>query len=157
MIGRSLLLPAALLAAVAAMAVFSAACGGDDDDHTPGMSIAPKDGVIDVHLSNWVVEPTVTATAAGPVTFRAIHGMAHMHAANEGGVIHDLTVARKLPNGEFEVLARVTDIAMGQAKELTVNLTAGDYELQCNTVEELGGGKTIAHSLEGMHTGFTVS
>ena len=122
-----------------------------------GMSLAPKEGVIDVHLSNWAVDPAVRAVPAGHVTFRAIHDMAHMHGANEGGAIHDLTVARRLPGGEFEVLGRVTEIGMGEAKELSLDLPSGSYELQCNTVEDLGGGHTVAHYTQGMHTDFTVS
>ncbi len=155
MIRRILL--AALVVSVTAVGVLFAGCSARMDDHDMSMNVAPKEGVIDVHLSNWVVAPAVSTVAAGPTTFRAIHDMSHSHMANEGGVIHDLTVARKLPNGDYEVLDRVTDIAMGQAKELTVNLTAGDYELQCNTVEDLGGGRTIGHYVQGMHVGFTVS
>ncbi len=150
-------LPAILVAGIAALTVLSASCGGHSNGADMNMHVAPKEGVIDVHLSNWAVEPAVSSAGAGPITFRAIHDMGHGHMAKEGGVIHDLTVARKLPNGEFEVIARVTDIAMGQAKELTVDLPSGEYELQCNTVEELANGKTVAHYLEGMHTGFTVS
>jgi len=147
-----------LLAGMAGLAVLFAGCSSHgNDDHGMTMNFAPKAGVIDVHLYNWAVAPTVSTAAAGPVTFRAIHDMAHSHMANEGGVIHDLTVARKLPNGDYEVLGRVTDIAMGQAKELSVNLTPGDYELQCNTVEDLGGGRTIGHYVQGMHVDFTVS
>jgi len=154
------ILPIMLLAGVTASPVLLTGCSGRGENHGMSMmpmNVAPRAGVIDVHLYNWVVAPTVSTAAAGPVTFRAIHDMAHSHMANEGGVIHDLTVARKLPGGDYEVLGRVTDILMGQVKELTVDFTPGDYELQCNTVEDLGGGRTIGHYAQGMHVDFTVS
>jgi hypothetical protein len=45
---------------------------------------------------------------------------------------------------------------MGQAKELAVTLTPGEYELQCSVVEEIGN-KVISHYKEGMYTSFTVT
>lgn len=154
-----LFLGAALAASFAVMAV---ACGGDDGpggmDMGGGMTsnVPPKEGVIDVHLSNWTVEPAVASVKAGTITFRAIHDMGHMHG-DEGGEIHDLAVAQKLPDGSLKVLGQVKDLKMGDSKELTLDLAAGEYELQCNAVEDLGGGKVVAHYVKGMRTKFTVT
>ncbi|MCE7926942.1 MAG: hypothetical protein DYG91_00355 [Chloroflexi bacterium CFX7] len=153
-----LLVPGAALAVV--LAVLAVGCG---DDHGPmemngGMmsTVPPKAGVIDVHLSNWAVEPAVKTVKAGTVTFRAIHDMGHMHGG-EGGDIHDLAVAKKLDDGSFKVLGQVKDLKMGDSKELTLELTPGEYELQCNAVEDLGGGKVVSHIQKGMRTAFTVT
>lgn len=148
-------------AAVLLFAVLSVACGSDSHSG-PGvgggmMAPAAKPGVIDVHLSNWSVDPATASAKAGSVTFRAIHDMGHMHGGNEGGFIHDLAVARKNADGSMEVLGQVKNLAMGEWKELTLDLPPGDYELQCNAVEDLGGGKIVAHYVKGMHTAFTVT
>ena len=136
-----------------------ASCGGGG--HMAGTSggmgsgAAPA-GSINVYLKNWAVVPAQSTARAGEVKFYAVHSMGHMHGANEGGNTHELVVARKNADGTYEIVGRVQDIKMGQAKELSVTLTPGEYELQCSVVEEIGG-KVISHYKEGMHTGFTVT
>lgn len=150
--------------AVLALALLGLASCGDDDghtgDHSSGMSgmtagSAPA-GSIAVDLVNWAVVPAQSSVKAGEVKFYAVHSMDHMHSANEGGNTHELAVARRTADGSWEVVGRAQDIAMGQAKELVLTLTPGEYELQCNVVEQVGG-KIISHYKEGMHTGFTVT
>ncbi len=49
------------------------------------------------------------------------------------------TVARKNAAGTFEVVGEAEDIGVGERKDLTLQLAKGDYELQCNIVEEVNG------------------
>jgi len=113
-------------------------------------------GNITVSLANWSVKPAVTSTKAGTVTFRALHAMDHSGGTETAGQIHDLDVARKNADGSFTQVGKVADIKMGQSKDLTLNLTAGEYELQCNVVEQVNG-KLTSHYALGMHTAFTVT
>lgn len=144
----------------AALLALTAACGGgDDDEHMDGgmmsTGTAPE-GSIRVGLVNWAVEPAATSAKAGEVTFWAVHDMAHGHSNDEGGVTHDLQVMRKKADGSMEMAGQVTGLKMGDAKALTLNLAAGDYELSCNVVEELKG-KVIPHYAKGMKTPFKVT
>lgn len=147
---------------VAAAAV-TAACGGDshhDDDMMSadgGMMSGPQpEGSIKVGLVNWAMEPERSSTKAGTVTFWAVHDMAHMHGASEGGVTHDLQVMKKGADGSMELVGQVQGLTMGQARELTLDLTPGEYELSCNVVEEING-KSVGHYVKGMHTPFRVT
>ena len=158
----------ALVAVSMAIVVF-AACGGDDDDNghsmggggmngvggTGGMMDGTPKGAIVVRLSNWSVDPSKTSVKAGEVTFRAVHDMHAMHSDGEGKT-HELVVARKNKDGTFEVVGEVEDIGVGEHKDLTVQLSKGEYELQCNLVEELSG-KAVSHYKNGMHTKFRVT
>ena len=113
-------------------------------------------GSIKVSLVNWAVQPTQTSAKAGKVTFHVVHEMSHMHGMDEGGNYHDMQVARKNADGTFEVVGEVLGLKMGESKNLTLDLTPGEYELQCNATEELNG-TVIPHYVKGMHTPFTVS
>ena len=158
----------ALVAVSMAIVVF-AACGGDDDDNghsmggggmngvggNSGMMDGAPNGAILVRLSNWTMDPTKTSIKAGEVTFRAVHDMHAMHNNGEGKT-HELVVARKNNDGTFELVGRVEDIGVGERKDLTLQLAKGEYELQCNIVEELNG-KSVSHYKNGMHTKFTVT
>ena len=122
-------------------------CGGDSAEAT----------TVDVELGNWYVRSSLASAPEGKVTFRAIHVEEdHAHGSgNEGGTIHELAVARKLPDGSFDILGSAMDIEVGETKSLTLELKAGEYELQCNVGEEVGG-KPLSHYREGMHSPFTV-
>lgn len=150
-------LAAAVAASLAAFAF--AACGdngGSSSGHMPGgeMDGAPS-GAILVRLSNWSIDPAKSSSKAGNVTFRAVHDMHDMHADGEGKT-HELVVARKNADGTFDVLAEAEEIGIGEHKDLTVRLAAGEYELQCNIIEEVNG-KPISHYTKGMRTAFKVT
>ena len=133
------------------------ACGDDDDGHDTSMTTGDGPaGSIKVNLLNWEVQPAKSSTNAGTVTFHVVHDVQHGHTADEGGNIHDLQVARKNADGTFEIVGQVQGLKMGERKDLTLNLSAGDYELQCNATEEING-KVIAHYVKGMHTPFKVT
>jgi uncharacterized cupredoxin-like copper-binding protein len=139
----------AAMAAAIAFGAVAAGCGGSGE--TGGTSIR-------VELGNWYVEPSEASAPAGRITFRAEHvddHGAHDGHGVEGGLIHELTVARKLPDGSYEVVDSVSDIEAGESKDLVVTLDPGEYELQCNFVEEVDGG-VVAHYEKGMRASFTV-
>jgi len=155
---KHLLAITAAIAALAAAGLF-VACGGDDHgmDNMGAMHSEPLPaGGVVVRLSNWAIEPMTTSAPSGEVTFRAMHDMMHTHGKGDGGNIHELAVARRRADGQMEILGRVADIKMGEYKDLTLRLEPGEYELQCNLVEEVGG-KAIGHYVKGMHTTFTVT
>ena len=152
---------------VAAVLATASACGDDDNGHgsdgMPGsnntgmMGGGAPAGSIRVDLRNWAIEPAATSARAGEVTFYAVHDMGHRgDTKDEGGVTHDLQVMRKKADGSLEMAGQVQGLKMGQAKALTLNLAAGDYELSCNVVEQIGG-KNIPHYAKGMRTEFKVT
>lgn len=163
---RPRFVPALAAAVLVAFVVLVASACGDDDESrmmdagggsTTGMMGGSQPaGSIRVDLLNWEVKPAQASTKAGNVTFWAIHGMEHAHAASEGGNTHDLQVMRKRADGSMELVGQVQGIGMGQARELSLNLTPGKYELSCNVVEQVGG-KMVAHYAKGMRVEFTVT
>jgi uncharacterized cupredoxin-like copper-binding protein len=158
---RKLVLVALAAVGFPILVAVTAGCGGDDDHGSMMgdggmMSADAPAGSIRVDLLNWEVRPAVSTTKTGQVTFFAVHDMGHMHGGDEGGVIHDLQVMRKRPDGSLELVGQVQGLKMGQSKALTLDLPPGDYELSCNVVEEING-KTIPHYPKGMKTPFTVT
>ncbi len=146
--------------ALSALTVLVAAACSDNGGMMNGgggmMGAAAPAGSITVQLRDWSVRPSQSSTRAGAVTFHAVHPMMDMMSSNQGGKTHALTVARKNDDGSYEVLGSVWDIGLGQSKDLTLDLSPGNYELQCNVVEELGT-KTVSHYTQGMHAPFTVT
>ena len=157
---------AGLFGALALTAFAAAGCSGDDSTHdmgggmnmggttTAGMMDGAPAGAILVRLSNWSIDAAKSSVKAGDVTFRAVHEMHDMHT--DGGVTHELVVARKNKDGTFDVIGEAEKIGVGEHKDLTLKLDKGEYELQCNVVEEVNG-KTVSHYQNGMHAKFTVT
>ncbi|MBI3997421.1 MAG: cupredoxin domain-containing protein [Armatimonadetes bacterium] len=82
---------------------------------------APPDGrppgaIVDVIAREWAFEPSPLQVRAGRVTF---------HIRNEGGVEHNFVI-ENAPGADVEA------IRSGEAKQLTVDLTPGDYTAICN-------------------------
>lgn len=149
-----------LATVVIATGLAAVGCGGDDDTSMPDMgaqtTAAAPAGSIEVKLVNWAVQPARTSAPAGKVTFWAVHDQGHGHASAEGGITHDLQVMKKTADGSFEVVGQVQGLKMGEAKALTLELKAGEYELSCNVVEEVDG-KPVGHYPKGMRAAFTVT
>ena len=157
MLERRAVLAAATLAGVTLLV--ATACGGARGMMNGGggmMGANAPAGSITVQLRDWSVNPSQSSVRAGTITFHAVHPMMDMMSTSQGGKTHALTVARKNDDGTYEVLGSVWDIGVGQSKDLTLDLSPGNYELQCNVVEELGT-KTVSHYKQGMHTAFTVA
>ncbi len=112
-----------------------------------------------VGLSNWAVEPSRTSIPAGKVTFEATHAEGgHAHGADDAelGLRHDLVILRKEADGSFAQVGRTRELGPGESATLEVQLTAGEYELQCSIVEEAAG-EAVSHLLKGMRAPFTVT
>ncbi|MBI5946979.1 MAG: hypothetical protein HY875_02435 [Chloroflexi bacterium] len=157
----SLAVAGALFGAVAV----TAACGGDGDSGGMGdmggmgggmTNASQPAGSIRVGLVNWEVEPAQSEAKAGTVTFWAVHDMDHGHMSSDGGVTHDLQVMKKNADGSLQLVGQVQGLTMGQAKELTLTLAPGDYELSCNVVEQVDG-KVVGHYAKGMRAPFKVT
>ncbi|MGH2610089.1 MAG: HAD-IC family P-type ATPase, partial [Tepidiformaceae bacterium] len=118
---------------------------------------AVQAGEVRVELTNWTVEPSATTIDAGEVTFLAVHEEDHTHGGHngEGGEIHELAIFRRDASGDLTLIARTAAIPVGGNERLTVRLEPGDYELQCDVVEELDG-ETVSHYVKGMHTSVRV-
>jgi uncharacterized cupredoxin-like copper-binding protein len=109
-------------------------------------------GTVRVELSNWKLVPATTDVPAGTVTFDAVHleeGHGHGDGHDEPGQIHDLAVARRLPDGSYELVARTDEISTGESEQLTVELEPGEYLLSCDIVEVIDG-EPLSHTVQGM-------
>ncbi len=162
---KRLYLSCAAAIALLGTVVLAAACGGGGNsggmgDMTGGsggmMGANQPAGSIRVGLANWAVEPARAEAKAGTVTFWAVHEMSHADMAGAAGATHDLQVMKKSADGSLQLAGQVTGLTMGQAKELTLDLTPGDYELSCNVVEVING-QAIGHYAKGMKTAFKVT
>jgi len=121
---------------------------------------------VNISLKEWAVSPSASSVPAGTVTF-AIR--------NDGAETHEFVVIRTnlglldLPVGDdgsvseegdgIEVIDEVEDLAAGKSETLEVELSAGDYVLICNIVEEMemeGGMQHGSHYQMGMRTSFKV-
>jgi uncharacterized cupredoxin-like copper-binding protein len=124
-------------------------------------STAEGGTTVDVTVKEWSVVPAEVTAPAGQVTF---------NVTNEGpDDTHEFVVMKtdldpaELPTAEdgsvdeegdgVELIGEIEDILVGETKELTKTLEAGNYVLLCNiyTPEE-----NEAHYQMGMRIGFTV-
>ncbi len=124
---------------------------GDDE------AAAVQDGEVRVTLRNWAVEPSSVMFDAGEVTFLAVHNEEHGHGSHgdEGGETHNLVVLRKDADGGLTQVARTGAIPSGESERLAVELEAGEYELQCDVVEEIDG-EAVSHYVKGMRASVRV-
>lgn len=144
----------------AVVALLMTACASPEASPT-----APDGGgatTVDVMLQEWAVVPAAESAPAGQVTF---------NVTNEGPEdIHEFVVIAtdldpaELPTDEdgavteegegMEVIDEIEDLPVGETRELTVDLEAGNYVLLCNiyTADE-----DEAHYELGMRTAFEVT
>jgi uncharacterized cupredoxin-like copper-binding protein len=134
----------ALLALVTTSLLLLAACGGQ--------TASTSSGPVGVTLTDKGVVLALTSVNAGAVTFKV---------KNVGTLEHELVViktdvaADKIqpdPDepgkmSETGSLGESGDLAIGEAKEFTLNLTPGKYVLMCNQP---------GHYMVGMHVAFEV-
>jgi uncharacterized cupredoxin-like copper-binding protein len=111
--------------------------GGNDD---------PADTTVAVDLTEYAVEPSAVAVAAGNI---------QLDARNSGAEVHELYVLRIEDAGGFDVIGEIEDIDPGASGTIRLQLEPGDYQLACLIVPgEVGS--TVDHYQEGMYTEFTV-
>ncbi len=102
---------------LAALALFLLpGCGGEEGTDE-GAAPSGAGAVVDVALSEFVIEPSAIPLEPGSYTF---------HVVNEGGVVHALEVEG--PAGEVET----ADLDPGESADLDVDLGEdGEYEIYC--------------------------
>jgi hypothetical protein len=159
------------------VALAFAACGSDDGSKTTdsasnssssastGCKVddgtdADRDTEVHVVLDEWKVGLDKTSVDAGVIEF---------HANNEGADDHELVIVRgakpadltitadgldedKLPTGA-KIVGEIEPFSGGDECAGNFDLTAGDYTLLCNIVDE---DEKEAHAKEGMVTAFSV-
>ena len=139
--------------AVAATGLFFIACTESAD----------KASTVNVTLREFSVTPDVSKADHGTVTF---------HVNNTGTLTHEFLVIRTdlaasaLPteaNGSYledgpgtHLLDEIEEVPPGQTKDLSLDLSEGNYVLICNMVMTEGN-TTHAHYSLGMRTSFTVN
>jgi uncharacterized cupredoxin-like copper-binding protein len=141
---RVVIAPAAI-----ALAFVAASCGGGG-------------GTVTVTLQEFSIGTDPTSIDAGEITFEA---------TNEGpDDLHEFVVFKtdlgptELPTDEngavvedgegVELMGEIEDIEVGDTKDVTLDLEAGNYVFICNIWDE---DEQEAHYQEGMRTTFTVS
>ena len=153
-------------AAVALIVALVPACGGDDGGGGDGGGgdVGSADGSVAITLKEFAVAAEPASVPAGSVTF---------DVTNEGpDDVHEFVVIATdlgptelpvdddgavLEAGEgMKVVDEIEDIPVGDAPTLTVDLTAGNYVLICNILQEEPDGSLEAHYSVGMRSGFTV-
>ena len=168
-----------VLAAMAAGMLVFTACGSSDsekadvdtEDHMEEDAKCEPYGVfsdsttrIDVVLDDWVVDLSQPDAPAGligfalddqsemPHEFVVVKGVTptELPLADDGSLDEDA-----LPEGAL--IGEVEPFPGGETCEGTFELTAGEYTLLCNIVEENDDGTIDVHLKEGMVTTFTVT
>jgi len=147
-----------LIAVAALAAVTVVGCGGDDNGGNDGATTdtGAAAGAVTIEMGDFFFDPKDATAEAGSVT---------VSAPNVGQVEHELVLFKSdadpasLPvsGGEVdeaalekqgaEVAGEIEDVAPGQTKEGSFNLTAGNYVMFCNLP---------AHYQQGMYGSVTV-
>lgn len=107
----------------------------------------PFDTTVNVVLSEWLVNPSVSEVKAGRIRFVARNV--------SGDQVHELAVLSVARDGQKRELAEVEGLKAGETGEFIVALKAGRYELACLTAKGEWG-STEDHYQKGMYTSFTV-
>lgn len=155
---RSAPLTRAAISAMVALAM--TACASPGASQTGGESGSPT--TVDVTLLEWAVVPALESVPAGPVTFTVTNeGPEDVH---EFVVIATDLAPADLPTDEngavteegegMEVIDEIEDLPVGETRELTVDLEAGNYVLLCNIYS---ADEDEAHYAMGMRTAFEVT
>jgi plastocyanin len=119
---------------------------GGDSPVTRGGNDNPADTTVAVDLTEYAVEPSAVAVAAGNIQF---------DTTNSGDEVHELYVLRIQEEGGFDVIGEIEDVEPGASGTIRLQLEPGDYQLACLIVPGEAG-STVDHYQEGMLTEFTV-
>jgi len=119
---------------------------------------------VDVGLKEFAVTPDPVEVDAGETEFTAdnigteVHEMVVVRARNAAdlptdadGAVDEDQIAEDAQVGELE------DVRAGKTKSISFDLTAGDYVIFCNIVDEEADGTIVSHFKEGMHEVFTAN
>jgi uncharacterized cupredoxin-like copper-binding protein len=149
----------------------SISCGSDDNGPTKTVAATTRTATtsasggntVNVSLQEWSINPDVSSVNAGPVTFNVKNkGPKQQH---EFVILKtDLSSAAlpKTADGSVDEEGdgitspgEIADLAVGEEKSTTIDLTPGKYLLVCNLVDQQGS-VTDLHFANGMVTAFTV-
>ena len=109
---------------------------------------------LDVTLSDFMVEPSLSSVAPGSVTFNLLNAATQTHdfkviatelAADALPVDEDNFVADE---SQLDIVGEAADIAGGGTDVLTVELEAGSYVLICNIATHYTSGMSVAFTVE---------
>src|SRR5437016_618757 len=151
------------------------ACSSDDNSPSNGATntaaattrtattSASGGNTVTVKLQEWSINPDVKTVNAGPVTFNVKNiGPAQKH---EFVILKTDLAPAALPKKEDGTVdeegagitspGEIADLAAGEQKSTSVDLTPGKYIFICNLVDQ-GDTGTEVHFNEGMDTQFTV-
>jgi uncharacterized cupredoxin-like copper-binding protein len=123
----------ALLAIGASLTLLLAGCGGGDEENGEEAAGAEGEKIVLTGRDFEFDPSTVTIDSAGTYTFEL---------KNEGGTIHALEIEG---NGAEE---ETPEIGPGEEAEVTIDLSAGEYEFYC---------PVDGHRAQGMEGTITVS
>jgi uncharacterized cupredoxin-like copper-binding protein len=152
----------AVAVALSMLALAAAACTPAASPSSASASASAGGGggtTVNVILREFEVVPEVTSAPAGPITF---------HVTNDGPEdIHEFVVFKTdlapeaLPTAEdgsvdeegegVELKDEIEDIPVGESRDVTITLDAGNHVVICNIVE----GDEVHYAM-GMRTAFTV-
>jgi uncharacterized cupredoxin-like copper-binding protein len=136
------------LALVLLMAAVPLACG--DDDGPAGQ--ATDATVITASMKEFAIDLTAASATSGAVKFQIVNkgALPHEFKAIKTDVAADKLAldGTKVDQGKYEVAQKTGDLAAGETKDVTFELSSGRYVLICN-IE--------GHYVAGMHTAFTVN
>jgi uncharacterized cupredoxin-like copper-binding protein len=118
---------------------------------------------VNVKLQEWSINPDVDSVNAGPVTFNVKNiGPAQRH---EFVILKTDLATADLPKKDDGTVdeegagvtspGEVADLAVGEEKSTTIDLTPGKYLFVCNLVDQQGS-VTELHFTNGMVKAFTV-
>jgi iron uptake system component EfeO len=106
------------------LAAIVAACGGTTSSSGPAASL--PEGTVAVEATNYAFTPSTISVPAGEVTFRVSNGGTEEHEFEifQGDTVKD----------------EIEGLVPGLTKDLTVTLTAGEYQFKCllNGHDQLG-------------------
>ena len=108
---------ALVLVACCALATFAAACSGTATTPSPSGGTGATGQVINVQAVDFRFDPSTISVPAGKVTF---------HVRNGGSAEHEFEIIKN-----DQTVDEIEGLVPGLEKDLTVDLPAGDYLIEC--------------------------
>jgi uncharacterized cupredoxin-like copper-binding protein len=143
------------------------ACGSGTGSATSSIapsavaSAANAGTTVSVQLQEWAVVPDTATVPAGTVTFSVNNvGPENVHEfvvlktdSGAGALPVESTGAVSEEGAGITAMGEVEDVPVGEARQLTVDLSTGKYVLLCNIYEDAD---KVSHYTMGMRTDFAV-
>ncbi len=124
---------------------------GESPASSPAAAATAETGDFDTSVAVTLIEFAITAdkpsVKAGKIQFIATNVSKDQ--------VHELAVLKRNPDGTFENMGEIEDVAAQSGGTVTLDLAAGAYELAC-LIAPGEAGSTVDHYQQGMHSEFTV-